>query len=130
MTLNQLFKNKPTIEIINELVSLYGLSDINDTKIFSKKDLENINTVDKLENMKDKLGEFYLPCKKKTYLNNITPKRAITILRQFLKIYNYTLKSKEKYIKSEKIIIYNIRPSKNKVSNKKPKNDGCVVSFD
>ena len=37
MTLNQLFKNKPTIEIINELVSLYGLSDINDTKIFQKK---------------------------------------------------------------------------------------------
>ena len=34
-------------------------------KFFQKKDLENINTVDKLENMKDKLGEFYLPCKKK-----------------------------------------------------------------
>ena len=49
--------------------------------------------------------------------------------RQLVKLYDYILKSNEKYIKGEKIIIYYIVP----VSMKNPNNKiekNCVISFD
>ena len=75
------------------------------------------------------LEEYYLPCKRKVYLEDLTLKKCITILRQLVKLYDYLLKSNEKYIKGEKIIIYYIVP----VSMKNPNNKiekNCVISFD
>ena len=68
-----------------------------------------------------------MPCKKKVYLNNITEKKSITILRQILKLYDYNVKSVEKYIKGDKLIEYNIY-SKNK--NKEFDKNKCIISFD
>ena len=129
MTINQLFKNKPPLTIINDMIKGYGLEDINDNKIFSRRELELNKVVDFMDDFKEKLSEYYLPCKKKIYFTNINSKKCITILRQCIKLYNYTLISKEKYIKSEKIIIYKISPKGNKiVENNKSK--GCIISFD
>ena len=38
MPINQLFKEKPPIELIEKLLNLLGLNNINDTRKFSKKD--------------------------------------------------------------------------------------------
>lgn len=131
MTINQLFKKSPTMEIINELLLAFGLTGLNDNKMFSRKDLDNMDTIGKLNNIIDRLGNYYLPCKRKIYLTNLTPKKSITILRQCIKIYKYILFSKEKYIKSEKIIVYQIIPMDKKLVEKKIKNGGgCVISFD
>ena len=65
MTINQLFKNKPPISLINELVKGFGLEDINDNKVFSRKDIELLNILEFMENMGKKLDDYYLPCKKK-----------------------------------------------------------------
>jgi hypothetical protein len=129
MTINQLFKNKPPISLINELVKGFGLEDINDSKVFSRKDIELLNILEFMENMSKKLDDYYLPCKKKIYFSNLTSKKCITILRQCIKLYNYKLVSKEKYIKSEKIIIYNISPIGNVIYENK-KTNGCIISFD
>ena len=98
----QLFKIKPDINIIKTLLPLYGINDFDDNHLFSKNDLIELNTVQKLNELSYKLKEYYLPCKAKIYTTNINEKRAITILRQFLKYYNYTLSSKEKYINGTK----------------------------
>ena len=131
MTINQLFRKKPTPEIVEELLKTFGLFGLNDQKIFSRKDLENIETVSKIECILNKVGDYYLPCKKKLYLNELTSKKAITVLRQFIKTYNHTLFSKEKYYKSEKIIVYQLVPKLVNLKDiTKKNNGGCVISFD
>ena len=115
MPKNQLFKIIPNKDFIYELIKLFGLNDINDNKYFSLKDLEDIKTLDNIIFMKDKLETYYIPCKSKIYLKNITLKRCIVILRQFLKIISYTLNSKEKYINGKKTTIYQIIPIKTSI---------------
>ena len=41
--------------------------------------------------IKEKLEIYYLPCKAKMYLKDLTEKKCITILRQFLKYIDYLL---------------------------------------
>jgi len=131
MTINQLFRKNPIPEVVEEILNTFGLESLTDKKIFSRNDLDNYNTVSKLEDMKERIGEYYLPCKRKVYLKNLNSKKAITLLRQFIKVYNYTLFSKEKYSKNEKIIVYQLIPKENSKVEKTIKNTGgCIISFD
>ena len=68
--------------------------------------LEDLETVKQMNNIIDSLSLFYIPCKSKQYLTDLTEKKCITILRQLLKIHNYTLFSKEKFIKGKKYLFY------------------------
>ena len=47
MTINQLFTKKPSKELIEKLIQSFGLSDFNDDKIFSKRDIDKNNTIQK-----------------------------------------------------------------------------------
>jgi hypothetical protein len=49
------------------------------------------------------------------YLIDLTEKKCITILRQFLKYIDYNLKMKEKYIKGKKNYLYFIEKNKQKI---------------
>ena len=105
---NQLFKSNPPKELILNILKLYGLSSLTDDRCFTRKDLQKLNTVNKLLDYKEELYKYYLPCKGRLYLNDLNEKNIITILRQLLKTLNYTLNSREKYNKGSKFIIYNI----------------------
>ena len=129
MTINQLFKKKPSKEFIEEILQLYGINNFEDNKQFTRKDLENINLCENLNNVANKFQDYYLPCKFKIYLHNISIKKSITLLRQLLKLYDYNVKSNEKYIKGEKIIVYQILP-KNSQKKQINNNNKCVISFD
>ena len=129
MTINQLFKQKPSIETVKELLNLYGIEGFDDDKQFNRNNLINLNLIDNLNNFKPKLVEYYLPCKRKVYLEDLTIKKSITILRQVLKLYDYIVKSNEKYIKGEKIIVYQINPI-NTLKKSPNTNDKCIISFD
>ena len=129
MTINQLFKKKPSKELVEKLINTFGLMGFNDDSFFSKKETDKNNTISKINNLIPILDEYYLPCKKKIYLRDINYKRSITILRQCIKIYNFVLKSKEKYIKGDKLIIYQIVPIDEKPKEKKEISN-CIISFD
>ena len=91
MPKNQLFKNYPTEGFVIGLLNIYGIQDFSDNHYFTKDDLENLNTIEKLNELKDTLASYYIPCKAKIYINDINNhKKAITILRQFLKTQNYS----------------------------------------
>ena len=68
MAKDQLFKNKPDLYLVTDIIRLYGLTDLNDTKLFTKENLKDLNTVEKLHNYLDRLRDYYLPCKSKKYL--------------------------------------------------------------
>jgi len=129
MTINQLFKKKPSKEFIKDILILYGLENFEDNKQFTRKDLKNLNLCDNISKISHTFKDYYLPCKYKIYLQNISIKKSITLLRQLLKLYDYNVKSNEKYIKGEKIIVYQILP-KNSQKKKITSNNKCVISFD
>ena len=127
---NLLFRISPDIKIINQLLNIFGISNINDNHSFTRKNLIDLKTVDKINNIKDELERYYIPCKSKKYLNNLDEKKCITILRQFLKSYNHTLISKEKYIRSEKMLFYQVIPQQIDILTKERSSETVIISFE
>ena len=70
-----------------------------------------IKCLDQINEFKDELQEYYIPCKSRTYLNELNTKNVITILRQIVRLHNYSVVSREKYIKGDKFMIYQLVPS-------------------
>ena len=113
---NQLFRRNPDRYIINDLMSIFNIKSLDDKNFyFTKIDLINLNIVEKIHKIKEKLEIYYLPCKANMYLLNLTEKKTITILRQFLKYIDYNLKMKEKYIKGKKNYLYYIQKNNEKI---------------
>lgn len=107
---NQLLKEQPTKEFLNQFVKIYGLVDINDAKKFSRNTLLRLNTLDKITDFMPDLLKYYLPCKVEQYLTDLTEKKAITILRQLVREQGYKVISQEKYVDSKKILLYSLEP--------------------
>ena len=105
---NQNFNKNPDMQIIQSILETFGLDNLEDDRFFTKEHMKEIKTVENLTLLKEKLNEYYLPCKSKIYLKDLTEKKCITILRQLLKLYNYSLNSTEKYCNSTKYIVYSI----------------------
>lgn len=127
MKLNQLFYEIPPIEIIEKLMSAFGLSNINDTKEFNKNDLISNHTASKIIELIPDLALYYLPCKANIYLTNITEKRSITILSQHLRLYDYRLSRDERIVDGKKDIFYRVQQIKD--TKLQINNENNSVSF-
>jgi len=104
----QLFCDKPSKDFMEELLKCFNIEKLDENKEFCKNDLVEFKTVDKIYDILPDLIMYYLPCKAKIYLNDINEKRAITILCQFLKLFDHRLSRKERIINKKKIIYYKI----------------------
>ena len=123
MVLNQLFISKPPIKLLKKIIKGFGINNLNDTKEFCYLDMINLNTLSIFHTLENELRKYYIPCKQKIYFENIqnlTNKEAIVILRQLLKIHNYDLYSREKFIKGIKYSVYKIISKNNIIHEKKP----------
>ncbi len=113
MKINQLFKTPIPEELLNSILKCFGYDDLdsnnNEERSFCKFDLDRLKTIERMSLLKDEISKYYLPCKSKIYLNELDEKKCITILRQILRLYNYTLTSKQRYIKQKKITFYIIQ---------------------
>ena len=129
---HQLFKKIPPKEIVLKYLNCFGFKDFNDRRCICKKYFSRMNVIPNIKKIIQELKIFYLPCKSKVYINNITEKKCITILRQFIKVHGYTLISKERYIEGKKMSVYRLIKSDDKVST--PKKQDCkkdiVISFE
>lgn len=132
MPINQLFKEKPPIELLEKLLNILGVNSINDSRKFSKKDTHMDDVFYKrFLCLKEEFRNYYMPCKFYIYFNEklVSYRRIITIIRQCLKLYNYTLQYREKYIDGSKVIEYNIEllhdEKKKQIEQKK-----CTIVFD
>ena len=134
MIKNQLIITKPPFEILHTLIKGFGIKTFNDKTEFCYLDMDKLNTLSVFHNLESELSKYYLPCKKKIYFNdikNLTNKEAITILKQLLKIYEYDLSSREKFIKGIKYSMYKIITKQDKFFNlNKKKNKEITIVFD
>lgn len=126
---NQLFRISPDLKFSTKVLNLFGISDFNDNHSFTKFNLKELNTVNKMGEIVEELKKYYLPCKSKLYLLSLNEKKCITILRQLLKVHNYTLMSKEKYIKGKKSLFYQVIPIQIDMTIKE-RNSKVIIRFD
>lgn len=104
----KIFRKDPPIELVVLFLRACGLKSIHDYSWFSKKHIH----LKEFEEVLPELEPFYIPCKAAEYLYKvITVNRAITILRQVLRVYNIGLTSKEITRNSEKNVWYQIQPT-------------------
>ena len=82
--------------------------------------------------MRSELEDFYLPCKAKIYLEGMDEKRAITVLKQILRLHGYFLLSREKNFNNKKIIFYQLINEKDKLKshNMKTFHITNILNFD
>ena len=132
MTKNQLFSCVPELNVVDKLLSYFGLEDgINDKNSFNKLNMKELETVRKIDEYKGELRKYYIPCKARVYLDVIDEKKCITILRQFIKTHGYTLVSSDKSINGTKIKLYRlIEIDNSKQLKKSPSQGEILVSFD
>jgi len=137
MPRDQIYSSQPSDELFQKLLEAFGIMEINIDQTFSRIDLQNKNTLLKLANLVPYLKECYLPCKARTYLNDLTYKNIITILRHALKTRGFTVLSREKYHKGRKYIHYRLVHFKRTVPDSKnikkapntTKKDDLIVTF-
>ena len=66
----------------------------------------------------------------KLYIKDITEKRCIVILREFIKVHGYTLISKERYIQGKKLNVYRVIEDDTTVKpTPKKKTKPIIISF-
>lgn len=88
--ISQLFVEKPSMDLVYRYCQAFGLSGMYDRQWFTK---DNI-MLNRLQNdCLDDLKKVYIKCKARSYLNDITD-TAMTVLRQLVREYGYTLKSR------------------------------------
>lgn len=126
---NQLFKVSPNIEITEKILENFGIKGLDDNHSFTRENLSDLSTVESMNEMYDELLRYYIPCKAKKYLIDLNEKKCITILRQFLKIQNHTLMSKEKYVNGKKILFYQVIPLQIDMKTNRD-SEKVVISFD
>jgi len=131
MPINQLFCKKPNTEILEKVLECFDLKNLQDDKQFTRKYLKDFGTVKKIEEIMADLSEYYIPCKGEKYLTELNEKKVITILRQIVKCFSYFIFSKERYIKGEKNITYQIMPiNKKDILRLKKKDEQYTLMFD
>lgn len=133
MVLNQLFAHEPSLELINNMLPKFGLKDLKDTTEFSFLDMDHINTLIAIKPFENYIKDCYIPCKREKFASILDNKALVTILRQFLKVHDYDLHSREKFIKGTKYIMYHIvtKQEKNFIkTNRKPQKKEVTIEFD
>jgi hypothetical protein len=111
-------------------MAVFELPHNNEPHTFSKQDLININVVSKMEELKQSIYPYYLPCKAKIYLEDLNENKCITILRQILKLYQMKLESKQKYIKYKKTTVYYISKYNTNTNHMKVELQNSTLEFE
>lgn len=126
MSLFQLFKKKPSDEIIEQLLQVSGFNSLTNPKTVSRSYLESQEVINKYLNIQPTILSFYIPCKSKKYiLDNPNAKNIITIIRHMLKTRGYSVQSHEKYQSGQKTVFYKI------VSKTEEKQENIhIIKFD
>lgn len=126
---NQLFiKEKIPFDLVKKILNLIINKELNDNIYFefSIKHLMNRKILEKFILFIPELKKYYLKCKHEKYLEELNEKKIITILRQLLRIYNFTINSIEKYDNGEKYLLYIIEKKKKLMLKK----IDSVINFD
>jgi len=129
---NQLFQKKVPLEVVNRLCNCFGLEGLEDyNTVFNYQSLKYYKTYEKINEMKEELKEYYLPCKSYyldlTRLENKKEFECVSILRHFLAEYDKSLFIKKMVKINAFFNLYSITNNNTKLINIKKKN--IIIDF-
>ena len=64
---NQLFRHSPNEKTTLDVLSLFGIQGFDDNHSFTRENLVDLKTVEKMNDMIDSLSLYYIPCKRVNY---------------------------------------------------------------
>lgn len=99
-----LFRKKPTIELVTNILQALRFTGITDKRLFHKNDID----ISAFEEWLPELEPFYLPCKAKLFLHDFTQDKSITVIRHLLRAHGYKLRAYEKVHQGVKHTQYQI----------------------
>lgn len=108
MRINQVFKKPVDLALTVDLLRCFALNGLDDTRLFCKKDLLKFGTLARVAELVPSLSLYYLPCKARTYLSDLSEKRVVTVLKQVVRLHGYILLSKERSVNGKKVIFYRL----------------------
>lgn len=131
MSIKQLFSDKPPHELVVKVLKFVGFKSLSDDSELSVLDLQLNNAKANIITIINELEDYYIPCKVKIYLQNLTEKKCMTVCRQLLKTIGYTFISREKYIIDRKYTMYKlITLEKKKRRDMLRKTGKVLITFD
>ena len=101
---NKLFRTPPPREFVEEILQHLKLQGLHERRWFSRDEL-SLATLDEWLPL---LEPYYIPCKAKRFLSDMTPARVVTILRHILHPLDYDLRTQERMYKLHKTTMYQI----------------------
>lgn len=108
MKINQLFARPVDMEMLLKIIQCFNIKGLDDKRSFSKYDMIEFKTIEKINDILPEIWSYYIPCKAKMYLTNLTEKKCITMLKQILRLHGFALRSKERNLKNKKVIFYQV----------------------
>lgn len=100
---DSVFREVPSKEVVLEWLNRLQISDFNDCHALTEKTF----LFDEFNSIILEAEPYYFPCKAQIYLHrSVNMKRAMTVLRQLVKIHGYTFFTRERLIAGEKINEY------------------------
>lgn len=105
----QLFSQLPRKGLVERILSSFGVS-MCKYNSFTIHDMARHDSVKSIhqQGLVDELSSFYIPCKAKTYLNDLTEKKLLTVIRHLLRTQDLKLKSKTIRMGKDRIQEYTI----------------------
>lgn len=122
------FRKIPDEEFLLKLLKCFGVESFGQDVTFTKEDLVKMGTVDQVTAMQEELQSYYIPCKARVYVVDLTPQKCITILRQILRLHTCCLFSNQKMKDGIKRVHYTIVWT-NSPPHLKKKTENVVLSF-
>lgn len=122
------FKKTPDKALFERLLNCFGIEQIGDNVSFTKEHLVMIKTLDKFKELVDELRQYYIPCKARIYLENLTVPKCITVLRQIMRLYSCYMMSIQKMKFGVKSVYYTIIWPDSQCNLKKQASP-CVLTF-
>jgi len=105
--MSKLFREKPDLDVVLQMLTELGFTGITDTKLFSANELKLEST----DSWAPLLEPFYLPCKAKRYFDEIDSRRVITLLRHVLPYHGFRLQCYERLHMGKKRTVYQMHPA-------------------
>lgn len=102
------FRRKPDEDFLLRLLNCFGVTEFGQDVTFTKEDLAKIDTVGRVQQIQEELRSYYIPCKARIYVADLTAQKCITILRQILRLHNIGLFSNQRMKDGVKRVHYTV----------------------
>jgi hypothetical protein len=100
----RLFRQIPPQELVCEILESLKLQGLHERRWFTRDEL----FLESVDEWLPLLEPYYIPCKAKRFLSNMTHTRVTTIIRHILHPHGYDLRTQERMYKGQKTTMYQI----------------------